>query len=67
MPLPPAVGWQVMPIFHKNGAAPHWLDVAAPVAIGSSFALFFWNRMRAHALLPVGDPRFDQAMHFQNV
>ncbi|HYO80909.1 MAG TPA: hypothetical protein VES20_05880 [Bryobacteraceae bacterium] len=59
--------WQVMPTFSKHGVALHWLDVAAPVAIGSSFALFFWNRMRAHALLPVGDPRFEQALHFQNV
>jgi hypothetical protein len=37
------------------------------VAIGSAFALLFWNRMKAHALLPVGDPRFEQGMHFQNV
>jgi hypothetical protein len=30
-------------------------------------ALLFWNRMKAHALLPVGDPRFEQAMHFTNI
>ena len=59
--------WQVMPTFSKHGIALHWLDLAAPVAIGSTFALVFWNRMKAHALLPVGDPRFEQAMHFQNI
>lgn len=59
--------WQVMPTFHKQGVALHWLDLAAPVAIGSAFALVFWNRMKAHALLPVGDPRLEQALHFQNV
>ena len=56
-----------MPTFSKTGIALHWLDFAAPAAIGSAFALLFWNRMKAHALLPVGDPRFEQAMHFQNV
>jgi hypothetical protein len=56
-----------MPTFSKSGVALHWLDVAAPTAIGSTFALAFWSRMRAHALLPVGDPRFAEAMHFQNI
>lgn len=59
--------WQVMPTFSKHGVALHWLDFAAPVAIASAFGLVFWNRMKAHALLPVGDPRFEQGLHFQNV
>ena len=59
--------WQVMPTFNKHGVALHWLDLAAPVAIGSAMALLFWNRMKAHALLPVGDPRFEQALHFTNL
>jgi len=29
--------------------------------------LLFWNRMKAHALLPVGDPRFEQGLEFQNI
>lgn len=58
--------WQVMPTFHKAGLAVHWLDLAAPAAIISAFALAFWGRMKAHALLPVGDPRFEQGLHFQN-
>jgi hypothetical protein len=59
--------WQVMPTFSKHGFALHWLDLATLAAVGSAFALMFWNRMKAHAMLPVGDPRFEQAMHFQNV
>lgn len=59
--------WQVMPTFHKHGVAPHWLDLATLGAVGSAFALLFWNRMKAHPLLPLGDPRFEQSLHFQNV
>lgn len=59
--------WQVMPNFSPAGISLHWLDVAAPVAIGSAMGLLFWNRMKAHSMLPVGDPRFEQAMHFQNI
>jgi hypothetical protein len=59
--------WQVMPQFHQEGVAFHWLDVATLAAVGSAFGLLFWNRMKAHSLLPVGDPRFEQAMHFQNI
>jgi hypothetical protein len=59
--------WQVMPNFSPHGIALHWLDFTAPVAIGSAMALLFWNRMKAHALLPVGDPRFEQALQFTNL
>lgn len=59
--------WQVMPTFHARGIAPHWLDVACIAAIGSIFALVFWFRMKAHAILPVGDPRFEQGLQFQNL
>jgi hypothetical protein len=59
--------WQVMPTFTKQGVSFHWLDVATLAAVGSAFGLLFWNRMKAHAMLPVGDPRFEQAMHFQNI
>jgi hypothetical protein len=58
--------WQVMPNFYKNGVAFHWLDVACLLAPLSALGLVFWSRMKAHALMPVGDPRFAQALHFQN-
>ena len=32
----------------------------------SAMGLVFWSRMRAHALIPIGDPRFEQALQFQN-
>lgn len=59
--------WQVMPTFNPHGVVLHWLDLTAPLAVGSALGLLFWNRMKAHALLPVGDPRFEQGLHFQNL
>jgi hypothetical protein len=59
--------WQVMPTFHKQGIALHWLDLACLAAPMSAMALAFWSRLKAHALLPVGDPRFEQGLQFQNL
>jgi hypothetical protein len=59
--------WQVMPTFYAAGVAPHWLNLACLGAVGSVFALVFWSRMKAHALMPVGDPRFEQGIRFQNL
>jgi hypothetical protein len=58
--------WQVMPTFYPQGVALHWLDVACLAAPASALALVFWSRMKAHALMPVGDPRFAQSLGFQN-
>lgn len=58
--------WQVMPTFHPHGVALHWLDVACVLAPLSALGLVFWSRMRAHAVMPIGDPRFEQALRFQN-
>jgi hypothetical protein len=59
--------WIVMPVFAKNGVRPHWLDAAALVAVGSTFALVFWWRLRSHALAPTGDIRFERSLEFENV
>lgn len=59
--------WQVMPTFHPAGVAVHWLDVSCAAAIASIFSLVFWFRVKSHALLPVGDPRFEQGLSFENI
>jgi hypothetical protein len=59
--------FQVMPTFNAHGIAFHWLDVVCVVAPASVFALVFWARVRNNALLPIGDPRFEQGLEFQNV
>ena len=57
--------FQVMPTFHKNVSL-HWLDFATIGAVGSAFALVFWFLVKRHALLPVGDPRFELGLRFHN-
>ncbi len=59
--------WVVMPVFRKEGASLLWVDLAALVAVGATFALAFWWLLRRHALAPVGDLRFTKALEFTNV
>ncbi|MCC7153762.1 MAG: hypothetical protein IT161_04245 [Bryobacterales bacterium] len=58
--------WQVMPVLHKNGISPHWLDLATLVALVSTFGLIFWAQLRERPLVPVGDPRLRQSLAFHN-
>jgi hypothetical protein len=58
--------WQVMPVFHKTGFSPSWVDVAALVAIGGSYSLLFWSGLREKPLIPIGDPRLEQCLGFHN-
>jgi hypothetical protein len=59
--------WVVMPVFRKEAASLLWIDLAALVAVGATFALAFWWLLRRHALAPVGDLRFTKALEFTNV
>jgi hypothetical protein len=59
--------WLIMPVFSRRGVAPHWMDAAALLAVGGSFALAFWYRLKSHALAPTGDIRFERALEFENV
>lgn len=61
------IHWNVMPTLHPQGFAPHWMDVTAPIAIVSFYAFFFWNRLKQHAIVPVGDVRLYQALAHHNV
>jgi hypothetical protein len=58
--------WIVMPTYFKNGPQPHWLDLATLVTTVSICGLVFWSRFRAHKMVPVGDLRFEQSLHFEN-
>jgi hypothetical protein len=58
--------YMVIPAFRRQFAM-HWLDFIAPFATLSAVGLVFWFRMRAHAVMPVGDPRLLQALEFENV
>jgi hypothetical protein len=58
--------WIVMPTYYKNGPQPHWLDLVTLVTTVSLCGLIFWSRFRAHKMVPVGDLRFEQSLHFEN-
>ena len=58
--------WIVMPTYYEMGPEPHWLDLATLVTTVSVCGLMFWSRFRKHKLVPVGDLRFEQSLHFEN-
>ncbi len=58
--------WVVMPTYYRDGVQPHWLDFATLAATVSICGLIFWGRFRRHKMVPVGDLRFEQSLHFEN-
>jgi hypothetical protein len=58
--------WIVMPTYYKNGPQLHWLDLATLMTTVSICGLVFWSRFRAHKMVPVGDLRLEQSLHFEN-
>jgi hypothetical protein len=61
------IHWNVMPTLHPTGFAPHWMDITAPIAIASFYGFFFWNRLKQHAIVPIGDVRLYQALAHHQV
>ena len=59
--------WVVMPNFHKEGPAFHWLDLATLAATLSVTGFVFWGRFQNNKIVPVGDLRLEQSLHFENV
>jgi len=58
--------WVVMPAFYTNGPQIHWLDFATLGVVVSITGLVFWSRFRRHAMIPEGDLRLEQSLHFEN-
>ena len=61
------VYWMVNPVLHKDGIAPHWLDLTTLMAVGGTMAFAFWLRLRKNALVPVGDVRLARSLAFKNM
>ncbi len=59
--------WIVMPNFHKEGPSFHWLDLATLAATLSVCGFVFWGRFQKNKMVPVGDLRLEQSLHFENV
>ena len=58
--------WIAMPVWYKNGPQVHWLDFATLLTTVSVCGLMFWSRFRRHKMVPVGDLRLEQSLHFEN-
>jgi hypothetical protein len=58
--------WVVMPVFYPNGPQIHWLDFATLGVTVSACGLMFWSKFRKHKMIPVGDLRLEQSLHFEN-
>src|SRR5260370_12507926 len=55
--------WIVEPAFRQRGFYLHWLDVAAPVAVGGLWIAAFLFRLRERPLLPLKDSRLGYRTH----
>ncbi len=60
--------WFVMPnyLLGKEGFAFSWIDLACLCAVGGVYGAFVFHRMTKYSLVPVGDPRLERSLHFQN-
>lgn len=60
--------WFVMPNYAlgSNDFSFHWMDAACLLAVGGIYGAFVFFRMTKHALVPIGDPRLERSLHFQN-
>jgi hypothetical protein len=58
--------WVVMPVHYPHGITLSWMDFATLGATVSICGLQFWNRFRRHKMVPVGDLRLEQSLHFEN-
>lgn len=60
--------WFVMPNYAlgSNDFSFHWIDAACLLAVAGVYCAFVFFRMTKHNLVPVGDPRLERSLHFQN-
>lgn len=58
--------WLVMPVYSPAGPQLHWLDFATLAATVSLCGMMFWSRFKKNKMIPVGDLRLEQSLHFEN-
>src|SRR5262245_38086007 len=54
--------WLIAPQFHRQGIQFRWLDLVAVIAIGGLWLAFFVWQLRGRPLVPLHDPRLQEAM-----
>lgn len=52
--------WNVVPNFSPEELSFHWLDAAAPIALGGLWLWAFFRGLRSRPLLPVNDPHLEE-------
>jgi hypothetical protein len=57
--------WLVVPAFHQTGLHLHWLDLAAPIAIGGIWLAVFAWLLAGKPLLPLHDPALQEILHHE--
>jgi hypothetical protein len=57
------VFWLIEPNFNHSHFQLHWLDVAAPVAIGGLWFSYFFYQLRQRPILPVNAPDLEKALN----
>lgn len=50
------MAWMIGPAFHPGKLSLHWMDLAAPVALGGIWLALFSRFLQSKPLLPLGDP-----------
>lgn len=55
--------WLVVPSEHHPELSFHWLYVATVLGVGGLWLTVFVWQLKTRPLLPMGDPRFEEAMH----
>ncbi len=58
--------WVVAPNFHPEKLHLHWMDVLAPLGIGGLWLAFFFWQLQSRALLPLHDPRLQEAFQYKH-
>jgi hypothetical protein len=59
--------WLVMPVYSPAGPVFGFLDVFVAVGFGGLLAAAFGWVCARHPLVPVGDPRLGESLHYENV
>jgi hypothetical protein len=67
------VYWLIMPYAEQEagslvhtGLRVHWMDIAALCAVGGTYLTVVFWQMTRYPLVPVGDPRLERALKFEN-
>ena len=58
--------WLAMPVLHPDGMVLSWIDATTMLGMGGLFVGLFLTQLRKQPIVPVGDPRLQDSIHFIN-